>query len=632
MPIANDDWNRNPVFDVDLDSAIVNGIRIPTTKQLKEGAFRFSFKIENTAGQQLYYKIFYQNSSYKFSENSKRPSAAEATANFYGSWGENDDGFKPINPINNVFSDYFSVVGNPRNESRYYGLPMDAYALNNEAILNQIKVIKADAKWLELIKQKAINNSMPLEDQLKLDAVYALETTRNSGTQNHRWKRNPRMGAYDVMLVVCNQNDLDKIPDAIKNISTRQGADYINPFAYFLYGEGSKLNESTAILFKNAFTLKAKIDFSKGIYVNRFAQPLSNNTSAYSDKCNESDSLFRLAQVEQFFNSERRNPELKFIPLIKDIPGNEFTVTDYIASSVKYKDTELNKDFIRNASCPCKTVEVENNGQLLMLNPGNDGAIKPVKENVGIRSRIGFTYGKFTAKIAFAPQLNRSGLWNGLSNAFWLMFQDRMPWNNRSYSKTGYTEKGDYRPDAVRNSYTYYSEIDLELTKASRYWPREVYFGQNGPVESEEPNKQLIAAATNWDMADQDPVDYAKGFCTVNYTGVQFSPFRWEYYYQALTDRHVVEHDEIYNREYYYYQIEWKPTEIIFRIGPSIDSLKVVGYMNDKVTAIPDNQMLMVVSQEFKPSDWLPPMPFRQEYIPYLKNDSPAHILELTVE
>ena len=61
VPIANEDWNRNPVFDVDLDSAIVNGIRIPTTKQLKDGAFRFSFKIENTAGQQLYYKILYQS-------------------------------------------------------------------------------------------------------------------------------------------------------------------------------------------------------------------------------------------------------------------------------------------------------------------------------------------------------------------------------------------------------------------------------------------------------------------------------------------------------------------------------------------------------------------------------------------
>ena len=133
-------------------------------------------------------------------------------------------------------------------------------------------------------------------------------------------------------------------------------------------------------------------------------------------------------------------------------------------------------------------------------------------------------------------------------------------------------------------------------------------------------------------MADQDPPLYTKGFCPLTFEGRSFKPFRWQFYYQALSDRYPLDHDEVYGRDSYYFQIEWKPTEIIWRVGPSKDSLKVVAYMNDQYTNIPDNQMAMVVSQDFHPSKWWAPIPFRQEYIPFPAADLEGRIFELEVE
>ncbi|MFM2135490.1 MAG: hypothetical protein RL021_890, partial [Bacteroidota bacterium] len=103
-------------------------------------------------------------------------------------------------------------------------------------------------------------------------------------------------------------------------------------------------------------------------------------------------------------------------------------------------------------------------------------------------------------------------------------------------------------------------------------------------------------------------------------------------WHQALTIRSPFPNDELYDPEFFYYQIEWRPTEIIWRIGPSKDKLQVIGYMNDEVTMIPNNQMVMLVTQEYHRTDWWPPMPFPQEFIPYLKDDLHGKIYGFEVE
>ena len=58
-------------------------------------------------------------------------------------------------------------------------------------------------------------------------------------------------------------------------------------------------------------------------------------------------------------------------------------------------------------------------------------------------TRVGFTYGKFRGKIKFPVMLNEENIWNGLTYAFWLIYQDNHAWNNRRATEGGYIDKND---------------------------------------------------------------------------------------------------------------------------------------------------------------------------------------------
>ena len=62
--------NCNKSILLDYSNAIEEGFIIPTINQVKEGQFEFSFSVKNTGKnpQNFFYKIFYQNESYKFPE------------------------------------------------------------------------------------------------------------------------------------------------------------------------------------------------------------------------------------------------------------------------------------------------------------------------------------------------------------------------------------------------------------------------------------------------------------------------------------------------------------------------------------------------------------------------------------
>ena len=88
----------------------------------------------------------------------------------------------------------------------------------------------------------------------------------------------------------------------------------------------------------------------------------------------------------------------------------------------------------------------------------------------------------------------------------------------------------------------------------------------------------------------------------------------------------------VFKEDYQYYEIEWRPNEIIWRIGPSPDKMEVVGYISDEYSNIPDNQMLCIITQEYHYSEWWPPVVFEQGRIPYNKTDIVGEVFEIVVE
>ena len=59
--------------------------------------------------------------------------------------------------------------------------------------------------------------------------------------------------------------------------------------------------------------------------------------------------------------------------------------------------------------------------------------------------------------------------------------------------------------------------------------------------------------------------------------------------------------------------------------------MKVVGYMDATVTAVPSNQMVAIISQEWHHADWWPPTPFKQGLIPFPSEDIVGYISEIKI-
>lgn len=624
--------NEMREFEVDMDSIITKGIYAPTEKQIKDGEFKFSF---NVTGQKekLFYKIYFQNEDYKFQEELNDSMNPLCSENFYGSWGPNEFGFKEIKSGTTNVRDGFIICGNPRNERIFFGEDMSSYKVEDKEVKKLMDEIRSQPDWFKSIENKAATNNMPIEQQLELDAIFTLCYIRDKGSNNHRWKRNPRMGKYSTMLVVCSEADLERIPDYIRDITLTCNDQYINPFFYFLHGDGSRLSNTSVILDENSIRLKSRIDVTKGVFINNAEKQNHQDYSFLNSSCNNSDEMFKTAHVEQFFHAEVRDFKMNTIPKIADVLADEYTIDDYKLAEKYFTDSMMVKDYVRSSNCPCKTVKLNTKENVLeIFNPKSTNIETARKENVGIKTRIGYTYGKFTAKVKFPSQINSTNVWTGLTNAFWMLFQDKQLWNHRRATKSGYAQKGVYSPDAPRSPTTYYSEIDFEMVKTSKYWPAQSYENGNGPVENAQKNDDVIVTTTNFDLSCSDPIRFGKSFCPTEYNGQEFLPFRWEPWHQAITTRMPVKNSDLYSPPFYYYQIEWRPNEIIWRIGPSKDKLDVIGYVNDEVTSIPNNQMIMIITQEYHLTDWWPPMPFKQEYIPFLKNDLLGKIYEFEIE
>ncbi len=588
---------------IDYTDAIDSGFVIPSKKQTESGQFQYQFQIKNKSSeaQKFYYKIYYQNESYKFPEqDTEKPNIQHfyAHENFYGSWENTDMQFIETQAINAnetiTITGNIRIVGNPRNEELFFH--------NNK---------------------------------------------------NDRWKRNPRVGNYSFLLAVVTESNLIQIPEYVQNISKKSDSIFTNPYHYFLFGEGLKLPNLLFIKADEAIKVIAKADLGTGIYASHTRFWGNETKGEYLNRhCNSEEELRKKAHFEQFIHYVDESAKLYNIPVIADVLGDNYSKTDYNWNSIFYKNEERIGIRPQTAPFPCETIISDSiERKIIMHNPKSTfGDWK--KQNVGVISRHAFTYGKHTIKANLTELLNDSNVWNGLTNAIWMIYQGgegKDGWNSRrACTKDGYMEnywggREDSRADVIS-----YSEIDFEILKTVPYCPSYIFppvydtpvpnhydisnWNVQLPSDVLEADNKITIACTNWDMACPQPENFAAGCNPISYEGKTFESHRWELIYRALTQKIKYEDDLIFGSDYYYFQIDWRPTEIIWRVGPEKDNMEVVGYMNNTVTSIPNNQMLMIITQEFHNTKWWIGSPYMQENIPFPKNDIYGYIYEYTIE
>lgn len=639
-------------FNLDLSDAVYRGIEIPTVKQLPGGKFVFSFKAKNKgfSSKKIYYKIYYQDETYKFPEfteaNNFKYENGLCQRNFYGSWGETDPGFKSTGELGwgdeIVISDSFRIVGNPRNEEMYFGRD-DRGGLSSVKIANMINYIHSRSDWMAEIQVKAKDNGVTIEQQVYNDAVWQIDNVRKLKETNNRWKRNPRTGDYKFMLVVTTESGVNGLPESIRNITKRENDKrFINPFYYFLYGAGSKDGNMNVVVAEEQLHVAAKFTPGAGVYIDPFVFAQTGiDTVAFCKSCGTDSTLYRTAQFTQFFYYENPNAIMPTIPLAYDVTGDNYTREMYTANHDNYSpdallshSDQLLRDYVHNSRRPCETVSADaKSNSISMFCPGNT-EMPYRKENVGVRSRIGFSYGKYRVCVSFPELLSRDNVWNGLSNSIWLLYQEGKDWNVRKDCDKGYIPKEDDRASkAQRVPAVNYSEIDMEIVKSSRNWPNSSYGENEKPDEDFAANTDdVIVACSNWDLACLEPKHDVTGALPIYFEKHRFELHRWDSWYKAVTIKTPAKDDELFRKPYYWYEIEWAPDHITWRIGPDKEHLKVVGYMNSDYTMIPDNQMSLIVSQKFPDSQWWTPAPYDQRYIPYPKNPLQGKILAVEVE
>ncbi len=630
-------------MESDLDAAVVNGIEIPSKLQSPNGFFNFQFKLKNTSGipQRFYYKIYYQNESYKFPDSSHY-----AAENFYGSWQDAELAFISSPELlpneEALVKDSFKISGNPRDELTCFGSDPSQFKISDSLLVKKRDFILNTPDWKEKVKQNALLKKISVEDELYQNTLWLINEERQKEKKvNNRWKRNPRMGVYKIMLVVVSGKDLVTIPYPVQNIAAKNDSGlFQNPFSYFS-STTSRSKKETLLFLAPPLKVKSIFNLGSGIFQDPFKNLQYNpNKENYCASCGDNDSLYYKAQFCQYFHYVNKDFVLRNIPLARDVVGDLGSREEYINWTNEYSsEKKRTSDFVSTSKFPCKTVIVDKqNRSLVLTNPASkNGAFK--KEHVGVSTRIGFTYGKFRARIKFPKQLSKDNVWNGITNAFWLLFQGEGEWNKRRVcaADIGYIEKDLPDEDASLSKSKKsicYSEIDIEILKEIPYWPPSSYLKSNVPFKTEDgtSNHNIMVCCTNWDMACHEPKKFSIGAQSLAADGNSYLFNRWNHFSKALTAKIPVDHDEIYSKSAYYFEIEWLPEKIIWKIGPEKSKMKTICVMTDEFSSIPNNQMVMMFTQEWHNQEWWPTAPFKQNFVPYPAKDIVGEILEVEVE
>ena len=395
-PFANYSLKKNDYtysISADLNNSVLYGVEMPTVKQLANGKFAFEFSIKNNGKpQQFFYKLYYQNESYKWQNGDSLD-----TENFYGSWELAEMEYKATPMIEKEFAvkDSFKIIGNPRDEQLYYGADPERTFINDSLLTKFYAKINSESDWIESVKQKAVANKISVADQQYLEALWSIENSfQTDSAYNNRYKRNPRMGNYKFLLVVCNGVGLSKIPDEVKSVGkkTTEGK-FVNPFTYFLVNEGKELEGTKVMVAKEQLAVNANLDLGSGLFIDPLKIGSSKyNTSAINSNCNTSEELRHKAQFAQYFHHINKTIEFVNVKEIRDVIAENFTREQYKDLISEYGQS---KNFVHTYSsltdCPCKTTISDSAAKTITIfNPGN----KPnefKKEHVCVIGRIVFT-------------------------------------------------------------------------------------------------------------------------------------------------------------------------------------------------------------------------------------------------
>ena len=152
------------------------------------------------------------------------------------------------------------------------------------------------------------------------------------------------------------------------------------------------------------------------------------------------------------------------------------------------------------------------------------------------------------------------------------------------------------------------------------------------PEDITNSDDKITVACTNWDMACHSPINFASGCSGIMHNGQTFQSQRWDDNYRALTQKVLEPDSELFRGDHYWFQIDWRPDEIIWRIGPELDQLREVGYMDSTITSISDVQMQLIVTQEFHNTKWWPGSPYDQGYIPFAAKVYKGVIQDVIIE
>jgi len=619
IEIIESNVNPNKTYYLNYDQAYENGFVVPHKDVDSIKSFKVKFKVNGFKEDTLFYKLFYQNESYKFEDGEFLSGenfygCSESTLFKFSKAGKNESG-------EILISDEIIIKGNPREEKKYFGRNRHASSADTTGLEQTMKTIKANEEWFNQIKLKAEKNSITHEQQIESDALWVL--SEKKGKENNiRWQRNLRVGNYSLLLVVATKTNAAKTPGYLTNSTFKSSTGFENPYKFF-----KSNSQYNCFQVDDFITIKAKVPIQNGIYIPYKKQ---YDKSYYNQYVNDGEELSNSAAFEIQYTTLHKK-EVKNVPLKAKFLSGNYTKEEYFSNIEKYKNNLITTHFV-NTEAPGKTFGVDtSNNSLWFKNPYYENEYR--KENVGLRTRHGFTYGKYTFKIKMANLLTKDNVWTGLTNALWMVTESMEEWNRRRIcAKEGFMPfygagEGEQRVPQIS-----YSEIDFEILKTAETWPWTSYHDKKERNDPPENDDKVMLTCTNWDMACLQPSNFGLGVQTIKYEGKEFYPHRWNEYYNALTAKSPQKDTELFGGEYFYFQIEWKPKEIIWRIGPEKNKLRVVGYMNDEITTIPNNQMVTVITQEYHFAEWWPKSPYKQGSVPFPGEDLNGRLYSLEIE
>lgn len=560
--------------------------------------FEFEFNItNNTNASNLHYIIFYQNESYYYSENGWN--MLLSGDNYYGSWGHDEKanpGLRQLTaPIGQTITirNIFKIRGNSRNE--------DIYCPDNPGCQP--------------------NN-----------CCWSDDPTNDAHMQ--RWARRPRVGKYRFLLVVTSDPNSITLP-FLKNVQVTYNDKYYSPF-YWRNCLNSNYTLSTAV---------AEACYHLRVYarpdLNSTLQPFTGQSSPFTNAS---------------FNTWHNPPLMvKQLPIVQDI--ETFTQLDYNFN----KQFSAEEDFVwvranyfdeRNidwANGDKGNAYSDGNNKLLIVSPPSNCETGTfIREHAGV-DYIPQKYGKFTVKVLFPRMYTDNNMWKGLWNITWLdkAFGTGDPWGAIPCGSTN----------------LWHTEVDIEHFPHSNSYP---YYNGNG--DQNDPQKQyhisqwddkglenagIVIQYSLYDMMCANVVNPIPplGHIYVTYQGDTFTVKRDDDDPNSNGDQdggvHSYKgHDP--NPDIYdyisdairfgipmYYQFEWTPSEMIFRIGTSLSTLEVVSYYNGNFCRIPKEYMTWIIALFSPASDQEDDYytgSHITKYLPLRTQPEMAQILEVIVE